>query len=482
MPDLCGRSAAELAALIRARAVSPLEVVEATLARIEAVDAAYNAFCFVYPEEALAAAREAGRRLTTGEPLGPLHGVPVAFKDFTPTRGRRTTLGSRVFAHWVPEQDAVVVERLRAAGAILVGKTTTPEFAYSSFTESPLWGVTRNPWRPDRTPGGSSGGSAVAVATGCVPLAEGSDAGGSIRLPAAWCGVVGLKPSLGRIPFDALDSHYCDIFHFGPLAHSVADAALFLNAAQGPDDRDLASLPPLPPVALPLDGDLRGLRLALSPDLGFYAVDPGIVANLEACAEALRQQGATVERVRVPWTHALIDALYDYWRAFFAASYGRHLERFRDAMDPLVVRLIEEGRGLSAERMMEIAVVRTDAWKAVAPLFQRYDALLCPTTTVTAPALGQDELAFDETDEEGRSRLLDLTIPFNVISRCPALQVPSGLLDGLPTGLQVVGRRYDDATVLRIGAALEAVRPWPRWSPAALPPGGSGAAEVSAPA
>jgi Asp-tRNA(Asn)/Glu-tRNA(Gln) amidotransferase A subunit family amidase len=464
--DLAGRSAAELARLIRTRQASPVEVVRASLERIAKIQPALNAFCFVYPEEALAAARQAERAVLAGAALGPLHGLPIAFKDLTKTKGRRTTQGSKVFEHWVPDEDAVVVERLAAAGAILVGKTTTPEFAYSGFTESPLWGITRNPWRPSQTPGGSSGGSAVAVATGCVPLAEGSDAGGSIRLPAAWCGVVGMKPSLGRIPFDVLESHYCDIFHFGPLAHSVEDAALFLNAAAGPDDRDIASLPPLPPVALPLDTDLRGLRLGLSHDLGYFAVDPAILANLEASAEALRRQGAVVESVAVPWTRALTDAMYDYWRAFFAASFGKHLARYRDAMDPLVVRLIDEGRRLSAERVMQIGIIRTQAWQAVAPLFARYDALLCPTTTVIAPAVGLDEVACDWVDAQGLSHTLDMTIPFNIISRCPALQVPSGMADGLPTGLQVVGRRYDDATALRIGAALQEARPWARWQPA----------------
>jgi len=462
---LAGRPATELARLIRARQASPVEVVQASLDRIALIQPALNAFCFVYSEEALAAARAAEAAVMAGAPLGPLHGIPIALKDLTKTRGRRTTMGSKVFEHWVPDEDAVVVERLRAAGAILVGKTTTPEFAYSGFTESPLWGTTRNPWRPSQTPGGSSGGSAVAVATGCVPLAEGSDAGGSIRLPAAWCGVVGLKPSLGRIPFDILESHYCDVFHFGPLAHSVADAALFLNATQGPDDRDIASLPSLPPIELPLDTDLRGLRIALSPDLGYFAVDPAILANLEASADALRRQGATVEPVEVPWTRAITDALYDYWRAFFAAAFGKHLARYRDAMDPLVVRLIEEGRRLSAERVMEIGMIRTRAWQAVAPIFRDHDALLCPTTTVTAPLVGLDEVECDWVDGAGRSHTLDMTIPFNVISRCPALQVPSGMAEGLPTGLQIVGRRYDDATALRIGAALEQARPWQRWQP-----------------
>ena len=189
-------------------------------------------FCFVYAEEAMEAACQAEQTLRRTEPPAPLLGVPIAIKHFTPTRGKVTTLGSRVYEHWVPDHDAVIVERLRAAGAILVAKTTTPEFAISSFTESPLWGITRNPWDPKRTAGGSSGGSAVAVATGCVPLAEGSDMEGSVRIPAAFCGVVGFKPSFGQIPFDVLPSQFDLLSHFGPLARTVADAALFLSVTQ----------------------------------------------------------------------------------------------------------------------------------------------------------------------------------------------------------------------------------------------------------
>ncbi|HEX6092539.1 MAG TPA: amidase, partial [Dongiaceae bacterium] len=192
--DLCYTPATELAARIRDRKLSPVELMKNTLARIEAVNPKLNCFCFVYPEEALAKARAAEQAVMEGRILGPLHGVPIAIKDLTPTKGKRTTLGSYTHENWVPDRNAVIVDRLDAAGAIMVGKTTTPEFAYSSFTESPLWGITRNPWDPGKTPGGSSGGSGAAVGSGCVPLAEGTDMGGSVRIPAAWCGIVGLKP------------------------------------------------------------------------------------------------------------------------------------------------------------------------------------------------------------------------------------------------------------------------------------------------
>src|SRR5499433_2877999 len=260
--DLCYTPATVLARRIAARKLSPVEVVKNALARIDAVNPKLNCFCFVYPEEALKAARAAERAVKAGRKLGPLHGVPVAIKDLTPTKGKRTTLGSYTHEHSVPEHDAAVVEKLRAAGAILVGKTTTPEFAYSSFTESPLWGATRNPWNPERTPGGSSGGSGAAVASGCVPLAEGTDMGGSVRIPAAWCGVVGLKPSLGRIPLDILPSAFDNISHFGPLARTIDDARLFLAAAQGPDERDIQSIGTPLDLDGPISTSLEGMRLA----------------------------------------------------------------------------------------------------------------------------------------------------------------------------------------------------------------------------
>ncbi|MCH8169127.1 MAG: amidase, partial [Proteobacteria bacterium] len=279
MTGLCALPATEQARLVRRREVSPVDLVEASLARIEAVQPVLNAFCFVFPEEARAQAREAEAAVMRGDPLGPLHGLPVAFKDFTPTSGHRTTRGSYCFEHWVADADPVIVRRFKQAGAIIVGKTTTPEFAHSGFTQSPLWGLTGNPWDPARSSGGSSGGSGVAAATGCVALAEGTDMGGSVRIPAALCGCVGLKPSLGRIPMDILPTVYDDMSHFGPLARTIDDAALFLRVAEGPDDADINSQ--IAPLALPerLDADLTGLRLALSPDLGLYLIDPEVAAN-----------------------------------------------------------------------------------------------------------------------------------------------------------------------------------------------------------
>jgi Asp-tRNA(Asn)/Glu-tRNA(Gln) amidotransferase A subunit family amidase len=455
------RSAVELAGLIRKRELSPVEVVEAALGRIAEVNPALGAFPFVYPEAALEAARAAEAATQRGDALGPLHGVPVALKDFTPTRGLRTTLGSFAYEHWVPDFDPVIWQRLSAAGAILVGKTATPEFAHSSYTESPLWGITRNPWHPGRTPGGSSGGAGAAVAAGCVALAEGTDMGGSVRIPAAFCGVVGLKPSLGRIPMDILPTVFDSISHFGPLARTVEDAALFLALTAGPHDADIQSLPEGPDPRARLGEDIRGKRLAYSGDLGFFAVEPVVRREIEAAIRALADAGAIVEEVALSWDRSVVDDWELNWGVLLAACFGQHLERFRDKMTPAVVRLIEQGQAVDAVTLRRLEFARTRRWHQLAALLEGYDALLCPTMARTATPVGGTDGDFAADDDRGRFLGLDMTGPFNFTAQCPALSVPAGWSDeGLPVGLQIVGRRFDDAGVLAIGAALERIRPW----------------------
>src|SRR5262249_5742118 len=280
-----------------------------------------NAFILISEERAMAAARQADQEIDRGAAVGPLHGVPFAAKDLTPTTGDLTTLGSWAMGDWVPDQSALVVRRLQEAGAILIGKTTMPEFAYSSFTRSPRWGITCNPWDLDRTPGGSSGGSAAVVAAGVVPFAEGSDMGGSVRIPAAFCGVVGLKPSFGRIPFTILPSIFDSLSHFGPLARTIDDAALFLDVTQGPDERDIQSLKPKLAMPRPIAGAIRGWRLALSVDLGFLHVDPGVEAAVRSAAAALAEQGAVVEEVELGWTKEMNDAWIQHWRVYLASFF-----------------------------------------------------------------------------------------------------------------------------------------------------------------
>jgi Asp-tRNA(Asn)/Glu-tRNA(Gln) amidotransferase A subunit family amidase len=437
-----------------------VEVVRATLARIEEVNPRLNCFCFVYPDEAIEQARAAERAVSRGGDVGPLHGVPVAIKDLTPTKGKRTTMGSYAFEHFVPDTSALIVERLLGAGAIMVGKTTTPEFAYSSFTESPLWGVTRNPWDPTRTPGGSSGGSGAAVASGCVPLAEGTDMGGSVRIPAAWCGLVGLKPSYGRIPLDFLPTQFDTIHHFGPLARTIEDARLFLSVAQGPTSRDIMSV--VPPIDLAEPGrSVEGLRLALDIDLGHYAIAPEVETAVRESAESLADAGALVEEVDVGWTREIADAWVDHWGVYLAAIFGDKLEDFRERMDPRVVRLMDAGFALGAVDFKRIEFVRTRAWKQLAPILERFDALLCPTMSQVARPVDEDDFVWYADRGDGLYHGLDMTCQFNFVSQCPALSVPAGWADdALPIGLQIVAQRYRDDQALRIGAALERQRPW----------------------
>ncbi|SMF48914.1 amidase/aspartyl-tRNA(Asn)/glutamyl-tRNA(Gln) amidotransferase subunit A [Tistlia consotensis] len=467
--ELAYASASELAARIRGRSVSAEEVVRNALARIEQVNGALNCFCFVYPDEALALAREADRRLAHGEAVGPLHGVPVAIKDFTPTKGKRTTRGSMALKDWVPDDDPVIVERLRGAGAIVVGKTTTPEFAYAGVTHSRLWGITRNPWDLARTPGGSSGGSGAAVAAGCVPLAEGTDMGGSVRIPASCCGIVGLKPSLGRIPMDILPSVFDDISHFGPLARTVDDAALFLEVTHGPDERDINSLPSRIADFGPVRRGVEGLRLAFSPDLGFYGIDPEVEAVTRRAVGLLRERGALVEEIELGWTRVLHDAWNDLWDVYLAAFAGQHLAGHRDEMDPELVRCMDAGFARDAVSIKRIEILRSEQWQSLRRLFERCDALLCPTSALPPPPVEAKESDVEGLDEAGRLRAVNLTTVFNLVAPCPVAAVPSGLTPaGLPASLQIVGRRHDDVGVLRIARALEEAVGWPDWRPTAV--------------
>lgn len=446
---------------MRKKEISPVEVMQNCIARIEEVNPVLNCFCFVYADEALALAKDAESAILNGADLGPLHGVPLAIKDFTPTRGKRTTRGSKAYEDWIPDRNALIVDRLLGAGAIMVGKTTTPEFAHSGFTRSPLWGVTRNPWDPSLTPGGSSGGSAAAVASGCIPLAEGTDMGGSVRIPASFCGIVGLKPSLGRIPMDILPTVFDNISHFGPLARTIRDAALFMSAASGPYEPDIMSLADRVDFTAIAPGELRDKRFALSLDLGFMAVDAEIEVQVRAAAEALRAAGASVEEVELGWTKEAVDRWFDYWGVYLAAFFGDMLETHREALDPGVVKLLEAGRAMDAVTFKRIEIVRTRQWLKLARLFEDFDALLCPTMALPPqPAEGSDA-DYDWVDRDGRYHGIDMTSVFNNVAQCPALSVPAGFTAaGLPVGLQIVTPRFADLAALEIGAALECEKPW----------------------
>lgn len=458
--DLCYRSATELAHLVRTGKVSPVELVENSLSRIEQVNPVLNCFTELYGDDALEQARRAEVTAGKGDSLPPLHGVPIAIKDFAPMKGRISTKGSHVFRDDVATSDAIIVEKLLEAGAIVVGRTTTPEFTYSSLTDSPLWGFTRNPWNPEKTPGGSSGGSAAAVASGCVPLAEGTDSGGSVRIPASHCGIVGMKPSFGRIPFEFMESQYDWMTSHGPLSRTVEDAALFISLCQGPDLRDLqAILPRLELGTFPKKPGKFG-RLALSTDLGCYNVDPDVAANLRASAEAFAEAGYEIEEIDLGWTVEFATAWWSYWDVFMAANFGRYLDDFEDRMHPSLVRAIRNGRNVSAVELREYEAIFTEAWRKLSPVFARCDALICPTESIPAPAVDYDEAAAMSDLVDNKLSAMDMTMQFNAML-VPAISVPSGMSrDNLPTGLQIVGPRGKDDLVLGLAKLFEAEKPW----------------------
>jgi aspartyl-tRNA(Asn)/glutamyl-tRNA(Gln) amidotransferase subunit A len=467
--ELAFTPATELAALIRRKALSPVELTEAILGRIERSNPALNAYCTVTAEEALAEARAAETAVLRGEPLGPLHGLPISIKDLTATRGVRTTRGSRLFADHVPAEDAPAAERVRAAGAVILGKTNTPEFGWKGDTSNLVFGATYNPWDHTRSAGGSSGGAAAALAAGLGPLALGTDGAGSIRIPAAFCGVVGLKAQLWRVP-NYPPSTLETLSHTGPMARTVRDAALLLQVMAGPDARDRLSLPDAGvdwPAAC--EGGVRGLRVAWSPDLGYAAVEPEVRAIAEAAARRFAADlGCGVEEAD-PGFEDPGDAERLLFYTGIAVNLAGLDPARRALLDPEMARAVEEE--VDSRTALDYALacrVRQAVWEACRPFFARYDLLLTPALAVLPFAAGEEGPHMVAGRRVGRFGWTPFTYPFNLTGQ-PALVVPAGWsATGLPVGLQIVGRLYDEATVLRAGAAFEAVQPWAQRRPQGL--------------
>jgi aspartyl-tRNA(Asn)/glutamyl-tRNA(Gln) amidotransferase subunit A len=465
--------AVTMAAEIRARRLSPVEVTQAVLERMERLEPTLHAYCTPTPELAMETARRVEAAIVGGQQVGPLAGVPVAVKDLICTRGIRTVSGSRAYEDFVPDEDDVVVERLKAADAVILGKTNVPEFGYSGVGHNPVFPATRNPWNTELTPGGSSAGSGAAVAAGMGPLALGSDGGGSIRIPSSFCGLYGLKASMGRVPLypgtkdERLPgvSSWESLEHIGPMTRTVADSALLMSVIAGPDPRDRLSVP-----AGDVDwtrcteGGIQGLRVAYSADWGYAAVDPRVRAVVDDAVEAFeRDLGCTVERVDPSWPHP-----YEaFWAIVANESDLRGLramvERIgADNMTPHVVDFIRTE--WTAEQFTDALMVRKAVQNGMWRLMQDHDLLLTPTLAVPPFEVGiQGPEVID-----GRSvepfEWLHFTYPLNFTGQ-PAASVPAGWTDdGLPVGLQIIGRHLDDSTVLRASAALEAARPWAqRW-------------------
>jgi aspartyl-tRNA(Asn)/glutamyl-tRNA(Gln) amidotransferase subunit A len=457
--DLAFKPATELTGLIRSRKLSPVELTRAVLERIERLNPTLNAFCTVTAEAALAAAHAAEQAVMTGGPLGALHGLPFSVKDLTLTRGVPTKFGSRIFAGRIGEVDAPYVRRLHEAGGIMVGKTTSPEFGWKALGDSPLTGITRNPWNTNVTTGGSSAGAGAAAAAGLGPLQQGSDGAGSIRIPSGFCGIVGIKATYGRVPlWPVSNNDYAT--HAGPMTRTVADAALMLSVMAGPDDADATCLeaPPADYVGQ-LDRGVRGLRVAYSPDLGRLRVDAEVATLVAAAARTFESLGASVEEVK-PGFADTTEMIRLVWGAHYLGNYGQHLEQWRDRMDPGLVACMEEARGWTAGDYVAMRGRKINFWDSVRPLFDRYDLLLTPTTSVTAFEVSRLNPASWPQHAWDWFPWASFSYPFNFTGQ-PAATVPAGFTPGgLPVGLQIVGRRFADLTVLQAARAFETARPW----------------------
>jgi aspartyl-tRNA(Asn)/glutamyl-tRNA(Gln) amidotransferase subunit A len=460
------QDAVSLASAIRARRTTAVDAVERCLARIAATQATLNAYATVCADEARAAARAVDRRIAAGEPVGPLAGVPVSVKDIVNTAGVRTMWGSRTMASNVPDADAVAVQRLKAAGAILVGKTTTPEFAYKLVTDSPVTGVTRNPWSLAHTPGGSSGGSAAAVAAGLGPIALATDAGASTRLPAACCGLVGLKPTLGVIPHNQVPDAFNNFIHLGIIARSVADTALALAVMAGPHGSDPHSIAvPAPGALASLDAppDLRGRRVAWRPLLGNEHLDAEVRERCRETLAALEAQGAEVVQVDEPF-----ENVEPTWRILqqsnWAARFFAKLAEVQGQLEPGFVEGIRAGGAYSGPQLLAAIYKRTAIFRAVNAWFAKFDFVATPT--FSTPALGIDHRADQPLVVDGRDAG-DLRVAwapylnvFNLTGH-PALSVPAGFSRaGLPIGMQLVAPWYADARLLAAARIIETARPW----------------------
>lgn len=454
-------TAREIAAALRAREVSAREVLEEHLAAVDQRNPELNAIVSLDADRARAAAAEADERLAAGEEVGPLHGLPFAVKDTHAVAGWRTTYGSPLYADHVPEHDDLHVERIRRAGAVVVGKSNVPEFAAGSHTFNTVFGTTRNPHDPTRSAGGSSGGSAAALATGMVTLADGSDMGGSLRNPASFCGVVGLRPSYGRVPLWPAWNHWETTSVAGPMARNVGDLALLLSVMAGPDPRVPTALghPEARVFAEPLDGPgaADGLRVALSTDLGgAFEVDPEVARVVSGSGAVWERLGARVEEA-----HPDLSGAEDCFRTLrawhFQASYGRLLAEHPDSFKASLADNIRAGEDLTGQDVARGYAERTRLSQVMHRFFAHHDVLVLPVSQVPPFPVEQEY----PTEVNGRPMATYLdwmrSAYFITVTGCPAISLPAGTTgDGLPVGIQVVAPQGGERRLLEVAAAFEA--------------------------
>ena len=460
--EMAFASATDVAELVRSKKVAVPELTELFYRRIAELNPKLNAYLALCPDQAMEQAKAAQDAVQQGNPLGPLHGVPISVKDLEMTKGIPTTAGSLLFRDRTPDVDSVVVERVRQAGAIILGKTNTPEFGQSGTTDNKLGDACRNPWNVERTPGGSSGGAASALAAGLCTLAIGSDGGGSIRIPASFSGVFGIKPSQGRVPryggYGRPAANH--LSQSGPMSRTVADTALLLQVLAGQDSRDPTSMrESLPDCMANLNSGVRGWRIAWSADLGYAAVDPEVVRVVGQAARVFEELGATVEEP----TLVIEDPFPAFWDLFATAtytSYGHLMDEHRDEFTDYGLRSLDHGAEVTGSDLSR-GLLRVDQLRRqMEDVFDGYDLLLTPTTAVPAFPIDQRPSVIGGRAVEPFWGYLPFTYPINMTGQT-ASSVPCGFsADGMPIGLHIIGPRGSEAKVLQASAAFEQARPW----------------------
>jgi len=455
-PEICFLTATVLTQRIRAKDISAKEVVEAHLAQINRVNPKVNAIVTLLPEQAIKRARAADNALSRGDEVGPLHGLPVAHKDLVNTKGIRTTFGSPIFQNFVPDQDALIVERLKQAGAITIGKTNTPEFGAGSQTYNEVFGETLNPYDTTKTCGGSSGGAAAALACGMVSIADGSDMGGSLRNPANFCNVVGFRTSPGRVPVWPALLGWFPISVQGPMARTVQDTALMLSAIAGPDPRSpIAVSEPGYLFSQSLERDFKGTRIAWSRDLGGLPVDSRVTTAIDRQRHVFKSLGCLVEDGEPDFTDA--DEIFKVWRAWrFEVAYGALLESHREQMKDTVIWNIEAGVKLSGSEVGKAELKRSQLYQRVREFMETYEFLILPVNQV--PPFDVKQRYITEINGVKMDTYIDWmkTCYYVTVTGLPAISVPCGFTpEGLPVGIQIVGRHQDELGVLQLAYAFE---------------------------
>ena len=460
-------SLAQASALVGSREISPVELVDACLTQIEAVNPNLSAYISVYHDQARAVAKAAEIMAQAGHFLGPLHGLPIAIKDNIALKGLRTTAGSKILADWVPDHDATVVTRLRAAGAVFVGKTNMHEFAWGGTTDNPHFGTARNPWNTDRFPAGSSGGSGAAVAACTCAGALGTDTGGSIRLPSAINGITGIRPTYGRVSNHGIVPLAWSMDTCGPMARSVEDCAIMFNAIAGPDPRDpTCASEPCPDYAADLARGVKGLRVGVVPGYFFHHLQPPVRDAVKAALSTLEHLGAQIVDAEITNIHGNISAQLTIESAEPSAYHQRWLRERPDDYGADVRTLLEVGELLLATHYIQAQRYRTLLRAEFLDAFKSVDVFLCPTLPFTATEVGAMKVVIEDgTEEDMLSAIMQYTgVPS--LTGLPALAVPCGFdPDGLPVGMQIIGRPFDEATLFRVGAAFQSVTDFHRRHP-----------------